>query len=284
VSAAIASFLATIHDGSTVVFKAGGTYRVDTGITVAGTGLVIEGNGATLRSSGAAAANSLVTLWRAHGATIRNLHLVGGSPTPGVYSLLGQHAHGIRIYESTDTDISGITIAGVWGHGVLVSDNSSGVHFHDSQVASSGVMGVAVMTGSNVLVEHNTFGTIGYGLFDIEPDFGTVDGVIFRNNTAGVISQVAGKRFFFGANGAVGSIVRNVVVSGNTISGSPLDTYVTIARRTNIVFTNNTSSVAAAGPVLIFAHVDGLTVTGNVQPLKTGSLASITDSTNVVYR
>jgi hypothetical protein len=35
--------------------------------------------------------------------------------------------------------------------------------------------------------------------------------------------------------------------------------------------------------VLMFAHIDGLTVTGNVQPLTSGSLASITDCTGVTY-
>jgi len=34
--------------------------------------------------------------------------------------------------------------------------------------------------------------------------------------------------------------------------------------------------------VLNFAHIDGLTVTGNVQPLTSGSLAAISDCTNVV--
>ena len=56
-----------------------------------------------------------------------------------------------------------------------------------------------------------------------------------------------------------------------------------LARRQNIVFTNNTSTVAGGGPVLRFAHIDGLTVTGNVQPLSSGVLASITDSTGVTY-
>ena len=58
----------------------------------------------------------------------------------------------------------------------------------------------------------------------------------------------------------------------------------TIARRTNIVFTNNRSSVTGYGPILRFAHVDGLTITGNVQPLRSGAQASISDSTKVTYK
>jgi len=48
-----------------------------------------------------------------------------------------------------------------------------------------------------------------------------------------------------------------------------------------VVFTNNTASLSVTGPALVFSHIDGLTVTGNVQPLKSGVLASITDSTGV---
>jgi hypothetical protein len=51
----------------------------------------------------------------------------------------------------------------------------------------------------------------------------------------------------------------------------------------NIVFTNNSSTVKGYGPILRFAYIDGLTVTGNVQPLSGGSLTSITDSTSVTY-
>jgi hypothetical protein len=35
--------------------------------------------------------------------------------------------------------------------------------------------------------------------------------------------------------------------------------------------------------VFRFAHIDGLTVTGNVQPLKSGALAFIVDSTAITY-
>ena len=40
----------------------------------------------------------------------------------------------------------------------------------------------------------------------------------------------------------------------------------------NIVFTNNISTQTISGPVLQFRSVDGLTVTGNSQPLSSGSL------------
>jgi len=51
----------------------------------------------------------------------------------------------------------------------------------------------------------------------------------------------------------------------------------------NIVFSGNISAVAASGPRLFFAYIDGLTVTDNVQPLVSGQLAKITNSTGVTY-
>jgi hypothetical protein len=216
---------------------------------------------------------------------IRDFSLVGNSPTPGFYSTSGEQAHGVRIYSSANTDLSGLTVSAVWGDCLYVADASNGVHFHDSRCVSLGLMGVAITSGSNIMVEGVRFDSIGYGLFDIEPNLASevATNVIFRNNTAGVLNQAPGKRFFFGANGAAGSTVSNITVTGNTISASPLDTYVTEARRKAIVFTNNASAVSTSGPVLYFAHVDGLTVTGDVQALTSGALASITDCTGVTY-
>jgi hypothetical protein len=50
----------------------------------------------------------------------------------------------------------------------------------------------------------------------------------------------------------------------------------------DIIVTGNRSTVAAAGPRLYFAHIDGLTITGNVQPLTSGPLSSVVDCTGVV--
>ena len=76
----------------------------------------------------------------------------------------------------------------------------------------------------------------------------------------------------------MGSAVSDVTVSGKTITGDPLDTDVAATRRRNLVFTNNTSAVPAAGPVLRFAQIDGLTITGNVQPLTSSVLARRSDA------
>ena len=291
-SAALMSFVAGVPDGSTIVFKAGAVYRMDMGLRFSGRrGLTFEGNGATLKSNGASTCGRDCSLfYLQEGNTrimIRDFRLAGNSPTPGVYSGTWEHAAAITIVGGGDVEIANVTVSGVGGDGLTLSGVApnwpDGIWFHDSHVVSSGRMGVAVVAGRNVTVERVAFDTVGYGVFDIEPNDATqgASNVRFLDNTVGTVSQVRGRAFFFGANGAAGSAVGDVTVSGNTATGTPLDTYVTEARRRNIVFTNNTSAVAVAGPVLYLAHIDGLTVTGNVQPLTSGVLASITDCTGV---
>jgi hypothetical protein len=284
-SAALNSWLRTVPDGSTVIFKAGGVYRLNGAIQFPGRNhLTLDGNGATLRAY--SSATSLLRLDRNSGTTIRDFILVGNSPTPGVYSGSIESRAALRVYNSRDTEIYGLTIRAVGGDCLYIGAWSDGVRFHDNHCVSAGRMGVAITAGRNVTVERNAFDAIGYGVFDIEPNFSTegASNVRFVNNTVGRISQVRGKAFLFGANGAAGSVVNGVTVSGNTVTGDSLDTYVTnTTRRKNIVFTNNTAKVASPGPVLFFSHVDYLTVGGNVQPLTSGVLARILDCTGTTY-
>jgi hypothetical protein len=116
-------------------------------------------------------------------------------------------------------------------------------------------------------------------VFDIEPNeaSGGASNVKFVNNTVGAWAE-----FFAAANGEPGSEVRDVTISGNVVARSSLLTIIITRRRENIVIAANTSLVAAEGPVFRIAHVDGLTISDNVQPLRSGSLLSIRDSSGVV--
>ena len=74
-------------------------------------------------------------------------------------------------------------------------------------------------------------------------------------------------------------------MDGNIVTDGSLKTLVDnggAARMARVVFTNNTGMVAAVGPLLQFMQVDDLTVTGNVQPLASGVLASVIDCTEVM--
>ena len=86
-SSALYTWVRGVPDGSTIVFKSGGTYRMDQGLIVNGRrNLTFEGNGATLKSNGGTTeASSLLRVFGATGIVIRNITLVGNSPTPGIY-------------------------------------------------------------------------------------------------------------------------------------------------------------------------------------------------------
>jgi len=276
----------SVPDGSTIVFKAGGVYRMDAALKFAHRhNLTFEGNGATLRANGGTTeASSLFWLGSYGGGNsgivIRNFTLVGNSPTPGVYQGGKEGAHGILVDGGSAIEITSVTVRGVWGDCLYVGSWAAGVSFHDSTCASNGRNGVTVTSATNLTVQRVAFPRSGYCTFDIEPNVSTegASGVRLLDNTAGTWTNS-----FLSAEGAAGSVVSGVTVSGNTVTGGSLLTIIGLARRANIVFTNNTSTVPAAGPVLRFTHIDGLTVTGNVQPLTSGVLASITDSTGVTY-
>jgi hypothetical protein len=285
-SVALKSFVDSVPDGSTILFKAGGVYRMDAALKFAHrSNLTFEGNGATLRSNGGTTeASSLFWLGSYQGGnsgiTIRNFTLVGNSTTPGVYQSGREGAHGILIGGGTAIEIANVTIQGVWGDCLYVGGWSDGVNFHDSTCASNGRNGVTVTSARNLTVQRVRLHKSGYCTFDIEPNASSegASNIRFLNNTAGTWSNS-----FLSADGAAGSVVERVIVSGNTVTGGSLRTIIDLARRQNVIFVNNTSTVRVPGPVLRFAHIDGLTVTGNVQPLSSGVLASITDSTGVTY-
>ena len=118
-----------------------------------------------------------------------------------------------------------------------------------------------------------------------------------RSNTVAVwgLSPLYTMHFVACANNnvGVGAVIRGLTITGNRVTaGAPnsantpnaggLSTWIGKSRTSSVTFTNNTTTKAGAGPVLVFQHVDGLTVTGNTQPVTSGSLTLITDSTNVV--
>jgi parallel beta-helix repeat protein len=307
-SSALNSFIGSVPDGSTIVFRAGGTYRLDTGIYVSGRNrLVFEGNGATLRANGSGASLLASPFAIDQGnsyITIRDFTITGNNPnTTTLYNAGQENQFGVGVWGSTNVEIANNTISHTWGDGVYVSGNdtthvsSDSVWVHDNTFSYIGRSGIALTAGSHVTVEHNSFDRVGIHVFNIEPDtayqIDTFD--TFEDNTVGIYSLSTNYvGYFFAADGAAGSTVHDVTVTGNTVVGNPhggyggyahgLDTSVQVARRANITFTNNSTSTAAAGPVLAFDHVDGVTVTGNTQPLSSRSLTEFTDCTGVVEK
>jgi hypothetical protein len=291
VSTALINFIRSVPDGSLINFPSAAIYRIDRAITLENRhNLIIDGHGCTLKYTAVTGTTEGYSLWDDLGGNsdiyVRNFVLIGSSPYPGVYTpgtspTGGEWQHGFEI-RSSRFEVSGCTISKVWGDGFELSTGASDVWIHDNHVISAGRQGVSVCSGTNVLVEHNAFDISGLSTFDIEPflDSQSAINIIFRNNTAGTF----GHRFFTIWVGLSGPTIDGVVVDGNTVTGASLSTNVannTETRMTRITFTNNTGKETIAGwAVLYFTYVDGLTVTGNVQPL-TSVLTNISDCTGV---
>jgi hypothetical protein len=305
-SAALNAWIATVPDGSTIVFKAGGKYRLDHGIKLTNRHhLTLEGNGATLKANGSATkhTDTPIALWGGDTyITVRGFTIVGNNST-GLYNAsAGENLMGVTVFGAKHVEIANNTIRNTWGDCVYVTQSvapdvwSSDVSIHDNRCENIGRMGIALIAVNRVTMERNTFDNVSLDVLDIEPDLasqGATD-VVFRNNTAGSYGHSPLYRsHFFSSCGAPNAVVRNVTVTGNTItegrvvhannSAGGVTARSEVARRQNFVFSDNRSTVAGPGYMLVFSYIDGLTVTGNVQPLTSGKLAYITNSTSVTY-
>jgi hypothetical protein len=280
-SAALIAFIAKVPNGATIVFRAGGVYRMDRAFKFAQRrNLTLNGNGATLRSNGGTTeASALFWLVNDSGVRVTNFKLVGNSSTPGHFQPGREGASGVLVDGGSGITLDHLTVSKVWGDCVEVNSWASGVTFRDSDCVSVGRSGVSIISGRSVTIERNSFVRSGYTVFNIEPNNSSegASNVRFVSNTAGTWTNS-----FVSANGAAGSKVSGITISGNRVTGGTLLLVMTIARRSNVVFSNNRSSVSGYGPILRFAHVDGLTISGNVQPLRSGALASVSDCTKVI--
>jgi hypothetical protein len=301
-SAALASFIAGVPNGSTILFRAGAIYRLDTGLRILGRrNLVFDGQGATLRATGTTGAprSSPFLLENSTGITVRDFKLAGNNPDAGTaaaHHLDRQNQSGVAVYGGGDILITDTTITGTWGDCVYVGANAGiwadGVVYRDSVCKRNGRMGVAVVAGQNVTVARVTFDALAMFVFDIEPDTaaGGAINVTFRDSTAGTYGLYPGfSEYFFGASGADGSTVDGVTVSGNTVtSGKGLR--VTVGQwgnpnrvRKNIRIVDNVATAQVGGPIMDFYYARTVTVTGNTQPLSGGGLATFGNCTGVTY-
>lgn len=309
VSDALAAFIASVPDGTTIVFPSGATYRGHLRLT-SRNGLTLIGQGATIHNIGYAF--DALNIKGCNGITVRDLALLGDNADaggPNAYHPDGsEYSAGIWMHGSTNVEIANVHISRTWGDSIYVGswpnypDWCDTVHIHDCLLELNGRNGVVVDAGRNVTVEDCTINASAMHVFDIEPFSSTAEGatnVLLRNNTIGSYGLTnIYVSFLLAACGVAGSTVSGVTLSGNTVAGNdagydgkPLGLHVLVdtARRSNIAVLNNVCNrpadgVAYPGAVMKFRYVDGLTVTGNVQPLANGVLIRQSDSTGVTVQ
>jgi hypothetical protein len=308
VTSALQSWLMKLPVGSTALLG-GGTFKVSQ-IHMANRGaLTVEGGGATFVAASRSNAPILLIDHGGSDQVWRNLTIRGLNPNPGVWVYAYEANAGIAVGGAVRVEFDHVKIRNVGGDGLYLNGGylangsfrwADSISFHDSLIDGTGRMGLAITDGaSDVTFTSNTLRHIAYYTFDIEPNGHVFNGVAagaknvrFSNNvlgpqpySTGAAGQPTGHMFVItGSSG--GGPASGITVSGNVISGRPIDVgvYDNGGARLDIKVTNNRSDTSAAGPVMVFQGVDGLVVTGNIQPLTSGSLATYTNCTSVTHQ
>jgi hypothetical protein len=299
VSATLNRFIRGVPNGSTIRFRRG-TYRIDSSIQLDGRrNLVFDGDGATLRGNGCGVTDSLFLLgWGrpSSGITIRDFKLRGRNPdggTPSAHHDGCEHQMGVAIYGSSHVSIAHVSISRVYGECVYVGDSNDGtwsshVTFRDSTCDRTGRSGVAIVAGTRVTVSKVRFNKIALYPLNIEPNSSHGGGtyVTFRDNRVGTYGHARqyGEHLVCTNGGARGAAIHHVTITRNRVTGGTLSTFMWEPRNADIVFTDNVSTVAAAGPVVVIRHADRVKVTGNIQPMRSGRFADFSGSTQVTYK
>lgn len=308
VSAPLAAFVRSVPDGSTIAFKVGGTYKLSTAIHLTDRhNLVFDGNGATLRTAGCGVEDSAFLLdgTPSTGIAIRGFTMIGDNSAAGTTSAFVagcESQMGVAIYGARDIDISNVTISSVHAECVYIDagGNPRGVGawadnitFRDSTCRLNGRMGVAIIAASHVTVTRVTFDRIAISVFDIEPYMAN-GGATYVSLTDNVISGYGASPTYtpwvlqasaFGMTTTIVhdiTLARNRITAGPTKSANTLTTAgLTVKARTqrwqNFSIVDNVSTVTGNGPTMYFEHIDGLTVSGNTQPLSSGTMVWFDD-------
>lgn len=290
VTAELSSFLADVPDGSTVVFPAGGRYRVD------GTLLFEDRRNLTLEGSGSEIFTAIeggkhrrhFEFVRGADITVRNLTVKGGNPRGGLakeaYDREREFQHGFSFRGTVGVLLERVTVTDVFGDFVYLGYDVRGtgdwtrdVVVRESTFERNGRQGMTITGAEGVVIERNRFVDVRHNVIDIEANDKDGGGrhVRIEGNTA------QNWRFYFLTVGGQGT-VNDVSAVGNELSGHILGVLVKPARpglstpRTDLVIADNTSDTPSKRTAMDITGVQGGRIQGNVQDFEgAGSVPAI---------
>lgn len=294
VTRALNTWVAGVPDGSTIEFGRGACYRIDGTLELVHRHrLRLDGNGAAFVAG--ATGDPWRSQWRLVGGAhlvLRDMMIRGANAAGGTFTAALQHQHAVELDGVRAVRLDHVHASHLYGDCIYVGriPHADGAWSRDVRVSGlrctgNGRMGIAVVAGRNIVVEHSRFERIALTAFDIEPNgpgFGARDVSFVRNRAFGPL-----RAGFFTAVGD--GPVDRVTVADNRLSGAGM--YMAVLaprgeRRSGIMISRNVASVgysAPGGAALDFERVDRLAVIGNVIPLGAAgmALASIRDSCGV---
>jgi hypothetical protein len=281
VSGAMAAFLASVPDGSTIELAAGGRYRMEQTWVIAGRrDLTIVGNGATVvATTQGDLMRASVRIADSTGITIRDLVVKGANPLAGAkdrtYRPEWGGQHGFDVNSSTGVSLIGVSVSDVYGDFVYLGQRDGGAHtdgvlIQGSTFARSGRQGITFTAARNVTVETSSISEPKRSLFDFEPGRGagmSVDHVTIRNNRV-----ARGPLLFVAAEGH--GPVDQVTIHDNHLTGMTLNIAMEdldggVRRDWKVL--DNTGDLLSGNPhgaTMRFVRIVGLEVRGNHQAMK----------------
>jgi hypothetical protein len=290
VTAALTSWIASVPNGSVLVFRSGACYLVEGTLEVTQRrGLRINGNGAAFRSGQPSTDRRAV--WRVVDSTrvaLQAMTISGSYGRGGRFDPAVQHAHAIDVRGSS-VEIRGVTMTDVggdcvyFGRGVArVRARSSGT-VHDSVCLRTGRNAVAVVAGDDILVRRLRTDAIGYNVFDVEPNRGVgygSDNVRFDRNTIGSYALNAYSVVESGPTS--NQRFTNNRVLGHGLKAAVADPTSAGFRSRQVRITGNHSDTPQAPAAINVDNVDGLVVRDNTVPMRGGPMAAVRGSCDVV--
>jgi hypothetical protein len=285
----ILTYIASVPNGSTVSFAAGACYRIEGTLELDNrSGLDLEGNGATFKSLNAPSDQR--AMWRivdSTDMTLDKMVIQGSYANGGTFAAGLQHAHAVDVRGSS-VDLGSLTMSNVagdcvyFGLGWTSTPSRSTGTLHDSSCQRTGRNAVAVAAGDNILVQRVTTGTIGYDVFDVEPNSGAgfgANNVRFDGNSIGssklnaysVVESGPISNQSFTNNRFVGVGAR-IAVSDPAGAGF---------RAQSVTISGNSATVAQPPAAINVDNVDGLLVSANSIPVAGGPMAAITASCGI---
>jgi len=278
----ILAWIASVPNNSVLSFAKGACYRIEQTLELRHRhGLDFEGNGSKFRSLNPPSDHR--ALWRIIDSTRIALHdmtITGSYARGGTFTTSLQHAHAVDI-DGSNVDIDNVTMTDVagdcvyFGRGSTTALTLSSGTVHDSTCLRTGRNAIAVVAGNNILVHQVTTGSIGYDVFDVEPNLDSgwgSNGVTFDDNTIGSYAKNA-------YSIVEGAPISNQSFTNNRVVGQGLKIGIADPanvgyRPQNVTITGNSSDTPEEPAAINVDHVDGLTVTGNTIPMTGGPMAA----------
>lgn len=287
VSGPLSDFINGLPAGTVAIFPAGATYQCALKLH----GLLnveLNGQGCTLQAPAGGFTENFSTLYfQSFGGSnvnvqVHDFHLIGTSPTPGVFISGHEGQHGILVDGSSNVEIWNIVCEAMFGDFLEVNSGATLIHAHDCTVPNTGRNGLSVIFGNNVTFGPNiTLVTMGYMPYDVEPNDASES--CFDIFITGDHSASWTNAFFAVDGSATGAAIHDIEVANCDSTGFSLLTLVNPSAagpEQNVSFNDNSSDVPDSGPVLTFKNVDGLVVQHNTQALSSGVLVSDPGCTN----